>query len=227
MKKPKFANEEIYHIYNRGVEKRVIFLDDEDRLRFIYGLFQFNDQYPVINTLHRLNNHHIEVEPRYDDQLVEILVFCLMPNHYHLMVRQKSDGGIVQFMKKLGTGYTMYFNQKYQRVGHLFQGRFKAIHVNRDSHLLHLPYYIHLNPLDLIAPEWRKREIKDPKKSLEFLKQYRWSSYLDYIGKENFPAVIRKDFLTELYNGPEGFSADITKWIKEMNLEKIRDVALE
>ena len=82
--------------------------------------------------------------------IVEILAFVLMPNHFHLILQQKVDSGITKFMHKLGTGYTMYFNEKYSRVGHLFQGRFKAVLVEKDHHFLYLPHYIHLNPLDLM-----------------------------------------------------------------------------
>ena len=93
--------------------------------------------------------------------LVEILVFTLMPNHFHLLLKQKQENGISKFMHKLGVGYSMYFNQKYERTGSLFQGTYKAIPVNNDSYFIHLPYYIHLNPLDLIEPKWKNGEIKN------------------------------------------------------------------
>jgi putative transposase len=235
MKKPHFVNNEIYHIYNRGVEKREIFLDDRDRFRFVHDLFEFNDEAPALNVNYYLKRQYIEVQPRYIEKkekiprklLVEILSFCLMPNHYHLLVRQKRENGIVDFMQKLGTGYTMYFNQKYQRVGGLFQGRFKAIMINKESHLLHLPYYIHLNPLDIEFPEWREKELKDFKKAIIFLKNYRWSSFLDYIGKENFPSITSREFLTDILGQPKEYLKETKNWLKEIDLTDLEEIILE
>jgi putative transposase len=139
MEKPQFVSEHIYHLYNRGVEKRDIFLDRHDYLRFIHDLFEFNDTESVLpsNVRFALRNPRgaaerhlqqcLEVRPpnregnfRKAKRLIEVLSYCLMPNHFHLMVRQVEEGGITKFMQKLGTGYAMYFNQKYERVGGLF-----------------------------------------------------------------------------------------------------------
>lgn len=130
-------------------------------------------------------------------------------------------------MQKLGTGYTMYFNQKYERVGALFQGRFKAIEVENDAQLLHLPYYIHLNPVELIEPKWKKREIKNAKKVMSFLESYRWSSYLDYIGKKNFPSVTSREFLTDIMGRPGEYKKSTREWLQELYFEEIKDVVLE
>ena len=234
MQKPVFSSGEIYHVYNRGVEKRNVFKNDLDRIRFIHDLFEFNDQSPALNVNYYFNHKSMEVEPQYIKAerkprklLVEILSFCLMPNHYHMLLRQKLDGGIVDFMQKLGTGYTMYFNQKYDRVGSLFQGRFKAILVKDDAHLLHLPFYIHLNPLDLITPEWRERKIGNYKKAIDFLESYRWSSHLDYLGKKNFPSVTQREVLLEFFNGSQNYARDMYQWLKNLNLETVQGVSLE
>lgn len=232
MQKPQFANDEIYHIYNRGVEKRKIFLDKQDYLRFIHDLFEFNDETPAINTTFYFDHlKNIEVQPRYIKQprklLVEILCFSLLPNHFHLLLRQKKDQGIIKFMQKLGTGYTMYFNQKYKRVGSLFQGRFKATLVKQESHFIYLPDYIHLNPLDAIEPNWREGKIKNYKEAIRFLENYRWSSYLDYTGKKNFPSVTSRKFLLGFFDGPEEYKKQIENWLKEIHLEEIGDLLLE
>jgi len=134
----------------------------------------------------------IEKEPR--KLLVEILVFCLMPNHFHLMVKQKVNGGITLFMRKLGTGYTNYFNQKYKRVGPLFQGKYKIVHLYQDAHFLYLPYYIHLNPLELIIPEWKEQGIKNIKKAIKFLEKYRWSSFSIILVIKIFLLLLRDSF---------------------------------
>jgi putative transposase len=232
MRNIKFIEGEVYHIYNRGVEKRNIFLDDEDYFRFIHDLFEFNDEKPAANFYYKkpflqsyeAKPHKIEYRRKL---LVEILIFCLMPNHFHLLLRQKREGGIAEFMHKLGTGYSMSFNQKYERIGSLFQGPYKAILVEKETHFIHLPYYIHSNPLDLIMPEWRDREIKDYKKAIKFLENYRWSSFPDYIGKKNFPSITQREFLLDFFGGPEQYKKDTIKWFKEMDLEDLKDIILE
>ncbi|TSC95631.1 MAG: putative transposase [Parcubacteria group bacterium Athens1014_10] len=227
MKKPIFAKDQIYHIYNRGVEKRNIFLDSQDYFRFIHNLFEFNDENHSFNFNHYFNSQTMEVEPQYlkkqkkpRELLVEILIFTLMPNHFHLLVRQKRENGIVKFMQKLGTGYAMYFNQKHNRVGGLFQGRFKAVIIKEDAHFAHLPYYIHANPLKLIMPDWKTEGVKDYKKAIKFLENYRWSSFLDYTGKKNFPSVTQREFFLDIFEGCENYKEQTKKWLKEMSLKK-------
>lgn len=120
-----------YHVLSRGVDKRTIFMENKDYLRFIHDLFEFNDINPVLNINYLFNKKHsieasspgVKRAPR--KLLVEILAFCLMPNHFHLMIRPKQDQALTQFMKKLNIGYAKYFNEKYQRSGALFEGRFK------------------------------------------------------------------------------------------------------
>lgn len=239
MKKPKFNNNEIYHIYNRGVEKRDVFLIDQDYFRFINNLIEFNDirSAPPSNVRYLIRNPRkitpkcLEVQllnvGKSNKPLVEILAFCLMPNHYHLLVRQLVNNGIVKFMQKLGTGYTNYFNLKNERVGSLFQGRFKAVMINREEHLRYLPIYIHLNPLDLIAPEWREKKLNNFNKAMSFLENYRWSSYLDYIGKKNFPLITQRGFILEVIGGSKNFKKYTNDFMTTMNLEKIQDLILE
>ncbi len=212
-------------------------MDDEDRARFIHDLFEFNDQQPVLNVGYHLTRHRqqsIEIPFQYvgidrtpRKLLVELLCFCLMPNHFHLMVRQITDGGITQFMRKLGVGYTNYFNEKYKRVGPLFQGTYKFTVIKSSAHFIHLPHYIHLNPLDLTMPSWREKELKDYKRALSFLEKYRWSSHLDYIGIKNFPSVTQREFLLEFFDGSVGYKNDIKKWLQEISLEPLKNITLE
>lgn len=229
MKEVQFANEHIYHIYNRGVEKRNIFMNHSDYLRFVANLYEFNDRAPAFNFGRQLSKSLIEVRlqsPR-KDPLVNILAFCLMPNHYHLMMQQREDNGITEFMRKLGTGYTNYFNLKYDRVGALFQGKFKAVLLEREAHFQHLPHYIHLNPLDLKMPEWRNGNVKNTRKAIAFLKKYRWSSLPDYLGLKNFPSVTEREFLTECVGEPRIFLSRMQEWISEINFDFIQNVVLE
>lgn len=235
LRKDKLVSGEIYHIYNRGVDKRDIFMDEEDRFRFIHDLFEFNDENPTINLAVHLKSKNNKIKevglPKIDREprkiLVEILAFCLMENHYHLIVRQKSENGITEFMRKLGTGYTNYFNQKYERTGALFQGRFKSVCIKNDAHLMYLPIYVHLNPLDLKFDEWREKKIKNIDKAIEFLDSYRWSSYMDYMGKKNFPSLINKDFILSRLGDEKKFKKETTNWIKNFDVSQILGVNLE
>lgn len=218
MQNLQFAEGEIYHIYNRGVEKRTIFTDDRDRLRFLKSLRVFNTTAPATN-LHR-SVFEVELQTR-GKPLVEILTFCLMPNHYHCMLRQVAEDGITEFMRKLGTGYTNYFNLRNTRVGPLFQGVFKAVLLEKESHLTHLPHYIHLNPLDLSMPEWRDGRVRNVAKALSFLKQYRWSSLSDYLDAPQFPKIIEKSFLAEYVGDPQAFLMHMREWIQRPNFDFI------
>ncbi len=218
MTKPPFVKNQIYHIYNRGVEKRDIFMDKQDYLRFIHCLFALNDQASFKN-LTRISMSQVGLDSleKYNTQkrkprklLVEILVFCLMPNHFHLMLRQKTENGIVRFMQKLGTAHAKYFNQKYDRVGPLFQGKFKAVLVEKNAHFLYLPHYIHINPLDLMG----SKKMTSNTEKIKFLEKYKWSSLPDYMNIKNFPSVTQRDFLLETFKKNGGYRNDVEKCIK-------------
>ncbi len=230
--KRELVNGEIFHILNRGVDGRKIFLDEKDYFRFVHNLFEFNDPEPVFNLGYYLKQtQSIDLRNQYIEKprklIVEILAFCLMPNHFHFLLRQKIEGGITKFMRKLGIGYVNYFNQKYQRSGTLFQGRFKSILVKDEAHFAYLPYYIHFNPLDLKMPEWRKGEIKNYQSAIKFLESYRWSSHLDYLGKKNFPSITQREFLLKVFDGSENYKKGIKNWLKEMNSAKIKKLLLK
>jgi len=135
-----------YHLYNRGGNKNPIFLDRSDCIIFLRLLKQYLSPKEELTSfivpgvrLDRLLRSNMHGE-------IELLAFALMPNHFHFLVRQVKKDGITQFMKKLSTSYAMYFNKKYNRVGHLFQERYKGVLVSEDNYLLHLTRYIHLNP---------------------------------------------------------------------------------
>ena len=222
---------ELFHTLNRGVDKRRIFLDSQDYSRFVYDLYEFNDQERVVDLSYRTRNSRDivshETKKKKRKLLVNIHCFCLMPNHYHLLLSSKVENGISLFMKKLNIGYAKYFNFKYKRTGTLFEGRFKSVTVANDAHLLYLPYYIHLNPLDLIAPTWRERKINNSRKAVEFLENYRWSSYLDYIGKKNFPSVIDTSFLSEIIGSVDSYKKETLEWLDSMDLSVIKNLLLE
>lgn len=234
MKRPQFVTDHFYHIYNRGVEKRDIFLDDADHFRFIRGLYEFNDDHPIV--LSRIPNYRgrssavVEDRPLHlpRERIIEIICFCLMPNHFHLLLKQIKDNGIPLFMKKLSTGYAMYFNTKYKRSGVFFQGRYKAILVEKEEYFLHLSRYIHLNPVELIEPHWKERGVQDKKKVFSFLENYRWSSYPDYIGKKNFPSITKdgKDLILEIEGGSIAYKRFVESWL-EKDFHAIQDALID
>ena len=227
---------ELFHVLNRGVDKRKIFLDDKDYFRFVHDLFEFNDEKSSSNTFRYFcHNTKNEQSNTWDVQrptirrelLVNIHAFSLMPNHYHMLLNAKVENGIPLFMKKVNMGYAKYFNQKYKRTGTLFEGRYKSVAVTQDVHLFHLPYYIHLNPLDLITPTWRERRVDNPAKAIEFLENYRWSSYLDYTGEKNFPSVTSRSFLSEIMGKVDNYKSETQKWLKGMDYSIIKEITLE
>lgn len=216
---------EIYHISYRAVGDSTIFNDTDDHYRAIFSLYEFNDSNPKTIWLRRKQRkaekklalrspspHQVGVVPERDN-FVDILAFCLMPNHIHLLMKQLAENGISKFIQKIGGGYASYFNGKYERKGHLFN-QFKAIHVKDDNQLRNTVTYIHCNPISLIEPNWKEREINNPKKVLGFLENgYRWSSLWDYLGKPNFVSVASKKFLIEAI-GRNAIQQDIKKWIQ-------------
>ena len=219
-----YSNMEIYHVLNRGVDKRQIFMDKQDHFRFIHNLYEFNDQNRSELNYYKFrdfgaNGKIAEAEKKDRKPLVDILAFCLMPNHYHLMLSPRTEKGVPQFMQKVGMGYSKYFNQKYERVGTLFQGRYKQVLVTDDTHFLHLPFYIHFNPLDLIYPEWRDNKMSDPKKALEFLKSYRWSSHLDYLGVKNFPSILNMEPLMDIFGNHSDYQKLVENYLKDIQID--------
>lgn len=207
------APDEFYHIYNRGTEKRDTFLDERDYERFLGLLYTCNGSKPVDLKLQGSTLYEF-LEAERGDVLADVTAYVLMPNHFHLLMRSKKEGDVSKFMQKLATGYTMYFNTKYERTGALFQGRFKAKHVHTDEYLASVISYIHLNPVKLIDPLWKEQGVSDKKKAEVFLSQYRWSSYRDFL-EINRPekVILQKDALPEYWHGPKSFESFVTSWL--------------
>ena len=138
-----------YHIYNRGVDKRVIFLDDQDYIYFLFLLKQYlSKELKVFNL--KTKKYEVINNEKSIDFKIQLLSYCLMPNHFHLLVKQLEHRSIDEFMRKLCTSYSLYFNKKYKRQGTLFQGRYKAVLIETEKQLIHVSRYIHLNPLELV-----------------------------------------------------------------------------
>lgn len=222
------VNNEIYHICYRAVGDSLVFKDQDDYYRGIFSLYEFNDSNLKTIWLRRKQRKAEKkiilrsptpqqsqvVSQR--DNIVEVLAFCFMPNHIHLLLKQVKDGGISNFIKKVGGGYANYSNNKYQRKGHLFN-QFKAVHVKSDNQLRNVVNYIHCNPISLIEPGWKEIGITNSQKVIDFLEnEYRWSSLWDYLENPNFSSVTHRDFLIEAI-GREAIKEDLKAWILYKN----------
>ncbi|MBI4101531.1 MAG: transposase [Candidatus Nealsonbacteria bacterium] len=235
-KKREFANKEIYHLVLRGLDNNLIFKDEDDYYRGIFSVYEFNNEKPIKIRERRKTNlkskkrktitgtSYIEVDDR--EKLVDVLAFCFMPDHVHLLVRQLKEGGITKFMRKVGTGYGSYFNKKYGRRGYVFQNRFASAHVKDGIQLRIVFVYIHASPASLVEAGLKERGIENPPGVLKFLLKYKWSSYPDYLSKKNFPTVTeRRSILSEM-GGGEGCKKAVSSWIKyKSETSKFPDLA--
>jgi len=171
-----FAWGEWYHCYNRGVEKRITFEDTRDYHRFLELLYLANDEMPLRREdVGELALGDVLLTPR-GKRLVAIGAFCLMPNHFHLVLKEIVEGGITSFMRKMGTAYTLYFNARHGRGGNLFLKPFKSRHVSDDRYFQHLINYVHCNPAALYEPEWKRRHVVDPQFLGDRIVAYPYSS---------------------------------------------------
>lgn len=218
---------DIFHILNKGVDKRRVFLREKDYIRFIYNLFDFNDIDNVSLPYYDRRRRPVEAQ-RPKNELVDILCWTLIPNHPHILIQEKVNGGSSAFSQKIFIGYTKYFNIVNDREGVLFQGRSKIIKVTKEAHLIHLPFYIMANPIELIEPNWREKGVQDFKKVMNFLENYKYSSFLDLIGEENFPFVLNKNLFYKLFDTNEKeFKENFIKWIRNYHPQKLNFKKLE
>lgn len=208
---------DIYHILNRGVEKRKIFMNDKDYWRFLNNLSDFNKIGPVNLPYYDRRKTASLAMRKPVNKLVDILCVCLMPNHYHILAQEKVDGGASVFSKKITSGYTQYFNLQNERNGVLFQGRSKIVPAKKEKHYIHLPYYIFSNPIKLIEPKWKVDGIKDIKKVEKFLEEYEWSNFANIIDNSKFPIETNKKIFFENFGtNAKKFKQDFGKWLLAM-----------
>lgn len=201
-RKEKLITGECYHIYNRGVEKRLIFPAKKDYHRFLDTLFHYlttNEKYSDTNAPHANQQRNVETAAltKYDldfKKRVELLAYCLMPNHFHLLLKQLVDGGITKYMHRITTSFTKFFNTKTERVGPLLQGRFKYKRIESEEQLLHVSKYIHRNPLESSRTKLT---------AADDLINYPWSSFAAYLSEDNF--FILKDPVLGTFSSPEKY----------------------
>ena len=190
--------ETFHNVYNRGTDKRIVFNDVEDYRRFILYLNILNDieiKSPTDGGISTEEETH-NICP---ERLVNLIAFCLMPNHFHMLLHERIAGGISKFMQRLSTAYTMYFNEKNERSGALFQGRFKSKFVDSELYLLKIIDYIHSNPKGLPGS----------------LRGHEWSSYHYYCGENKFGYLLQPEALNEFTKIEMG--EDYRKWLNSQN----------
>ena len=191
MRKTPIAEGEHYHIFNRGNNKQTIFFDKKDKVRFLFLIIYFQ-AYIFFENIGRQVSYYIKnevfnIDADLEKKLlnkrnVELINFVLMPNHFHLVLCEFKEGGISQYMQRVLCAYTKYFNTKYKKRGHLFQGTFRAIPVETDEQLLYLSAYIHRNPREL--KKWENKEI-----------EYPWSSYQDLTKNNRWGKLLKPDII--------------------------------
>ena len=190
---------EYYHIYNRGNNKQTIFHDERDYIRFLFLILHLQSNTVFCNigrhvnyfVKHRMFNTKEGLKNILRTRFVELTGFAIIPNHFHLIIVGVKDGGVSEYMRRLQDAYTKYYNTKYKRTGHLFQGPYKAVHIKNNNQLLHLSAYIHKNPRELT--NWKNKEYLYP-----------WSSYQNYLNNR-WGELLKIDIILEQFDTPEKY----------------------
>ncbi|MBI2011538.1 transposase [Candidatus Daviesbacteria bacterium] len=215
-----FINNGFYHVFNRGIEKRPIFTNQWElkRAEELMKFYQYQNtpiRFSQFNLLSKERQQEIWEIISTSKKLIEIICFCFMPNHFHFLLKQLEDKGVATFIANFTNAYTKYFNTRYQRIGPLFEGVFKAVYVETDEQLIHLSRYIHLNPVSSSLIETSK------------LENYVWSSYPNYLTNKNDNIIERKLILSFFKSVAEykRFVLDQASYARELN--KIKHKILE
>lgn len=226
-RKVKIIDGEIYHVYNRGNFKNIIFHDSQDYDRFIKMLYVCNGAKKFkTKDFIKINKDLFSFER--GEKLVDIICFVLMPNHFHLLLTSDTshnkrtdnnlDNKISVFMKRLTSSYSKYYNNKYNRTGTLFEGKFKASHVTENGYFKYLFSYIHLNPVNLIQSDWKERGISDHKKVNEHLNEYEYSSFKDYFHSprkaRGYEKIVSTDEFYKRVESKTDLNKEIFDWLK-------------
>ena len=216
MRNIEISIDECYHVYNRGAHKRIIFHDVADYARFIFLILYFQSPFvfeQISRFIHRFIQHRVfdiddeDVSEIVRGRYVELISFCLMPNHFHLILREVKEGGTARYMQRVLNGYTKYYNTKYEVSGHLFQGPYKAVHIEDNDQLLYLSTYIHRNPREL--PSWKYNEQK-----------YEWSSYQDYVGENRWGSLLSTSLILEQFKTKKEYAEFVRTSTAKMSDEE-------
>lgn len=220
IRRPTFVDGEYYHIYNRGLDHRPTFTDARECIRAI-DLMKFYRHKNIPLRYSQILNLPIEIRQEMlknvfsSEKHVDIICYCIMPNHFHFLIRQISESGIPKFISNFSNAYTRYFNTKNDRSGPLFQGVFRGVHVETDEQLVHLSRYIHLNPVvsGLVHQEQQEN--------------YPWSSYKEYLSLEN-KGITSKEIVLAMFKGTTDYKQFLIDQIDyAKKLEAIKHLSFE
>ncbi|OGG43899.1 hypothetical protein A2841_01720 [Candidatus Kaiserbacteria bacterium RIFCSPHIGHO2_01_FULL_48_10] len=199
---------EYYHIYNRAAHKLALFRDKNDWKRFIFSILYYQSPHGITHVTRAIQPDSLvngfslplqEQELIVQNRFVELVAFCVMSNHFHLLVRETHEGGISRYMQRVSLSYTKYFDTKYEASGHVFQGTYKSVLVKDDKQLMHLSAYIHRNPREL--REWKNKE-----------ESYPYSSLQDYVDKNRWGALLATDIIAGRFDAtPKSNYADFVR----------------
>jgi len=210
VRKVQLVEGDYYHIYNRGNSRQLIYKTTQDYNRFMSLLY-------LSNGTKSFDYREIDQEQLFDLEIGEPLVaigsYCLMPNHFHILLTPLIENGAVLFMRKLSTGYAKYYNTKHHRTGSLFESRFKSEHVDSDIYLKYLFSYIHLNPIKLLQTDWQQVGIEDTTKAMQYLQDYKYSSYLDNDIVRPEANILNRSAFPEYFATKKSNDAELLEWL--------------
>lgn len=214
------ATGEIYHVFNRSVAKQPIFLTfkDHKRAMAVIKFYRHGDlpmRFSFYNRLPEEQKSLVSETINSNPHIIEVLAFCLMPNHIHFLIKNLTEDGIIKFMSNLQNSYAKYFNTRHERTGTLFQPMFKAVRIESDEQLIHVCRYIHLNPITSYVV-----------KAVSDLEKYAWSSYPDYL--KISPTFINRDLVLSFFKDLRAFKEFTVNQVDyQRKLDQIRHLALE
>lgn len=197
-RKIEFAPGEYYHLCNRSNDKKNIFLHESDYVRFLLTLLLSQNQKSVkkisrkISGIDKLGGQHPVLDKEDDEKIVEVSTFAIMPNHFHILVKESVDKGVIKYMQKIQNSYAKYFNTKYEKSGHLFQGPFRAVHIENNDQLLYTSAYIHRNPREIKG--WKNKE-----------RSYPYSSYQDYVQNNRWGNLIQPKIILDQFESAKAY----------------------
>ena len=215
-----FVSNEVYHIFNRSIARQTIFIDRYDYKRALDLINFYRFSKPPLRFSHykRLSKEQKdEFEKNFminKHPMIEILAYCIMPNHVHFLLQPREDNAVSDFMRNLQNSYSKYFNTKHKRTGSLFQFMFKAVRMETDEQLIHVSRYIHLNPTTSYLIE------------AENLERYEWSSFKDYVS--NIQSNVNKEMVLSHFKSEQDYRKFVFDQIEyQRELDKIKHLALE
>ncbi|MEK7535852.1 MAG: transposase [Patescibacteria group bacterium] len=208
-RKFRFSSNEFYHVFNRGIDKQNIFKNDADKVRFQKLLYLCNGEKDIdLRSIPYGSVYDFNVGKR----LVSLGAYALMDNHFHLLIKEITEGGISLFMQKLGTSHTMFFNLRNNRSGRLYEGTFRATHTENDNHLRRLFSYIHLNPTALLPKSTSNGSIK---LTLQKLRDFKFSSYQDHLGaKRPESKILNLGDFPKYFSKLSDYEQDMADWLE-------------